>query len=119
MKKSRLIITETDESIEIIIPPPRFHSHMTIVCIVCDLILLFPLLLIAYGFYYVELVYKIALLIFSIPWLGFGVIINIILIALFIDKTLISVNSEKSIFLILLKKNRQSLFRSKLKILSV
>ncbi|WP_319423076.1 hypothetical protein [Pleurocapsa sp. FMAR1] len=95
MKKSRLIITETDESIEIIIPPPRFHSHMTIVCIVCDLILLFPLLLIAYGFYYAELVYKIALLIFSIPWLGFGVIINIILIALFIDKTLISVNSEK------------------------
>jgi hypothetical protein len=68
---------------------------MTTVFIVMNIILLFPLSAIACGIYYAELVYKIGLVLFSIPWLGAGVVINISLFALLIDRTLIDVNVKQ------------------------
>lgn len=59
--KTRLIIKETDEGIEIIIPSPRFNNPIAAIFTTIDIILIFPLSAIAFGIYYSEIFYKIAL----------------------------------------------------------
>lgn len=95
MKKNRLTFLETDENLVVTIPPPRFNSPLTIVCIFSDVLFAFPLLLIAYAAYYSNTIYKIFLIPFSIPWIGGAIAFNIILATCFFDKTLIKANSEQ------------------------
>ena len=58
--KTRLIIAETDEAMEIIIPAPRFNNPIAVVFTTINVILIFPLSAIALAFYYSEFFYKIA-----------------------------------------------------------
>ena len=93
--KTRLIIKETDEGIEAIIPSPRFNNPIAVIFTTIDVILVFPLSAIAFGIYYSEIFYKIALTIFSIPWVGLWLIINFVLLRLFTDRTLVNIDREK------------------------
>ena len=93
--KSRITIKETDDGIEIIIPSPRFNNPLAVVFITIDVILMFPLFAIALRLYYSEFFYKIALTIFSVPWVGFWMMINFVLVRLFTDRTLVNIGREK------------------------
>lgn len=93
--KTRLTITEADEGMEIIIPTPRFNNPIAVVFTTIDIILIFPLSAIALGIYYSEIFYKIALTIFSIPWVELWLMINFVLLKLFTDITLINIDREK------------------------
>ncbi|MBE9171372.1 hypothetical protein IQ238_29060 [Pleurocapsales cyanobacterium LEGE 06147] len=111
-KKSRFTIIETNENINIILPPPGFNNPITIIFMVIDIILLLNLSAIIYGIYYAELVYKIGLTFFSVPWIGFGVIVNIVLVRQFIDKTSINVDSEKVNIFTTLEKKPEKTFKA-------
>ncbi|WP_036476800.1 hypothetical protein [Myxosarcina sp. GI1] len=98
MKKTKigkLTFLENNDSIEIIIPPARFNNYMTIVLIVMNLILLFPLSAIAYGIYSTEPIYTIILVFFLFPWLGGVVFANFFWKELFFNSTRINVNNEQ------------------------
>ena len=96
--KTRLIIAETDKGMEIIIPAPRFNNPIAVIFTTINVILIFPLSAIALAFYYSEFFYKIALIIFSIPWVGVGIMINFILLRLFTDRTLVKIDYEQISF---------------------
>ena len=93
--KTRFTTIETDESIKIMLPPPGFNHPITVIFTVIDVILLLNLSAIVYGIYYADLVYKLGLTIFSLPWVGFYVIVNLVLVRQFTVRTSIKINSEE------------------------
>lgn len=107
-QKNRLTLIEKDGKLEVIIPPPRFSSPLTTVCLFSDVLLAFPLLFIAYATYFANPIHKIFLILFAIPWLGGAIAFNVILATCFLDKTLIKVDSEQISIITTLKKANQN-----------
>ena len=94
--RSKLVISETEENIEIIIPPARFTNYMTTVFLICSGIIS---LFITVGFlatFYAQIVFKIAMLIVFLFWLWTikNVVIEFIG-EMFFNTTKIYVNAEK------------------------
>lgn len=113
-KNSKFIISENEQSIEVVIPPPRFNNSMTLVFIVMDIILIFPIIAIICGIYYADFPYKIGLALFSIPWVFVGVFINSFWNDLFVNATHIDIDSEKiNIYQTSRKKENELLLQSK------
>ena len=91
----RFTTIETDKSIKIMLPPPGFKHPITVIFTVINVLLLLNLSAIVYGIYYADIVLKLGLIIFSLPWVGFGVIINFVLVKQFTNKTTININYEE------------------------
>lgn len=94
-KSNRFTTIETNESIIVSLPPSGFNNPITVIFTTINIILFINLSAIAYVIYYVDLVYKLGLTVFSLPWVGFCVIVNLILVRQFTVRTSIKINSEE------------------------
>lgn len=94
-KSNRFTTIETEESIIVSLPPPGFNNPITVIFTTINILLLINLSAIVYGIYYANLVDKLGLTVFSLPWVGFGVIVNLVLVRQFTVGTLIEINSEE------------------------
>ncbi|MBW4533518.1 MAG: hypothetical protein KME09_06225 [Pleurocapsa minor HA4230-MV1] len=94
-EQNRFTTIETDKSINFIFPPPGFNNPITTIFMVVDILLLLNLSAIIYGIYYAELVYKIGLTFFSMPWIGLGTIVNFVLVIQFVTETSINISDEE------------------------
>ncbi len=111
--KNRFTTEETREKIVFTFPSPGFSHPITPVFMITDILLLFCLSLIFYGLYYAPIAYKLIILAFSTPFLGLGVIVNIILVRQFIIKSSIEVDDEKIITFSKFIKEKIKTFKTK------
>ncbi len=94
--ESKLTVLETEEKLEIIIPPAKFTNHLTIVFILIYSIVSLFVAVGAYAAFYANIAFKLAMLIVFIFWLW-----NIKLVVIeffgemFINTTKIDVSTEK------------------------
>lgn len=94
-KNSKIKISKTADTLEIYIPPTRFRCYMTTVILGMELILSFPILLLAYGVYSAELPYKFACAAFSVPFLTGAIGMGAFLPRFFFASTYININLEQ------------------------
>ncbi len=94
-KNSKIKISKTDDTLEIYIPPARFRCYLTTVILGMELILSFPILLMAYGVYTAEFPYKVVCAAFSLPFLAGAIGMGSMLPSLFFSSTRLLFNSQQ------------------------
>ena len=93
-KKSNLIISETDNSLAIDIPPAKFSNYLTTVFFICNTIVFLFIIVGTTAAFYANIAFKIAMIIIFASGLRYAQFSIAFFKEVFFNKTQITVNSQ-------------------------